>query len=792
MRASYKVAGSKPSGTFTYTLTVDGGKGIDLLPTIKSLFPTSVVQGEDAYLTTTLSNACKDASPDFHYGWYFSSDDALDESDPLMLQKAQPGLGAKASVELDDKVPLPVDAKPGPAWLFLKIDNQDEVQESQELNNTVSQSLTVVKLCLPDALEPNNTPTFAKPLEIGLVEDLAVCPYELDWYTVKAEAGETITITANFVHEDGDIDLRLYKPGKFGSAIASSATKKAPEQIVYKATEAGTFYLRVGGFTGDSNVYSLQVCTSANGKCLECPSDLYCAEGSFCGEGGVCKELGCTIGKDDTCDDGNACTADKCVAGKGCTHDPVAEDTLCSDGDACTLGEACDATGVCKLPGFTSLKTLYGPAGSRGGDMLVLDHDSTVYVGSAIGAGNKGRTGSIWRVDGLATSWGAQVAPKGYGVAHLAAAVTRVDAGDMAVVGYVAMPLAGTATELPTASTTTVLPVPEAWTETRAYFAHVDGDNGTVLHGSVVAGEGSGLRDIVAAGAGFVAVGFAPAADAKNGRDGWVVALDPTGKVLWELRVGGAGDDELHGIAALAGGGYAVVGSDGDGSGKQHGYLAIVGADGKLAWGKTYATTATLAMLHAVAVDHAGTIYAAGASDELAPGGIAKLQPWLLVVSGASASGEGTAKSKVTQVQGAGGFGLLNSVFVLADGLILGGAATGFDATLGLEGLIWRTDAAGAVKAAYALGSPDKGSADVVSVAGLWNDTTRGFGTAGAQSTVISSHYEMRIAPPKASCNDGNPCTVDACVAKTGCKNAPVADGTACGTGLTCQAGICK
>ncbi len=52
-------------------------------------------------------------------------------------------------------------------------------------------------------------------------------------------------------------------------------------------------------------------------------------------------------------------------------------------------------------------------------------------------------------------------------------------------------------------------------------------------------------------------------------------------------------------------------------------------------------------------------------------------------------------------------------------------------------------------------------------------------------------------AGPPLMCNDGNPCTADACDAAIGCTAAPVADGTgcsdgnACNGGETCQAGSC-
>jgi sugar lactone lactonase YvrE len=46
-----------------------------------------------------------------------------------------------------------------------------------------------------------------------------------------------------------------------------------------------------------------------------------------------------------SCDDGNACTADACVA-SACTHAPIVDGTACDDGNACTTADACSA-GVC-------------------------------------------------------------------------------------------------------------------------------------------------------------------------------------------------------------------------------------------------------------------------------------------------------------------------------------------------------------------------------------------------------------------------------------------------------------
>jgi hypothetical protein len=53
---------------------------------------------------------------------------------------------------------------------------------------------------------------------------------------------------------------------------------------------------------------------------------------------------------DSDCDDGNACTVDRCVRpGKVCKHTPIADGSACTDGNACTVGDICQA-GAC-VPG---------------------------------------------------------------------------------------------------------------------------------------------------------------------------------------------------------------------------------------------------------------------------------------------------------------------------------------------------------------------------------------------------------------------------------------------------------
>lgn len=48
-----------------------------------------------------------------------------------------------------------------------------------------------------------------------------------------------------------------------------------------------------------------------------------------------------------SCNDSNPCTADRCLVGGGCAHDPLPAGAPCDDGNACTDEDVCDGVGVC-------------------------------------------------------------------------------------------------------------------------------------------------------------------------------------------------------------------------------------------------------------------------------------------------------------------------------------------------------------------------------------------------------------------------------------------------------------
>ncbi len=79
---------------------------------------------------------------------------------------------------------------------------------------------------------------------------------------------------------------------------------------------------------GDEGCDAVQDCVHTGDPC---PPELVCNEGTD-----ACDE--CTL--DAQCDDGNACTADACVAG-ACQADPLPDGTSCNDGDPNTCFDAC-------------------------------------------------------------------------------------------------------------------------------------------------------------------------------------------------------------------------------------------------------------------------------------------------------------------------------------------------------------------------------------------------------------------------------------------------------------------
>lgn len=79
-----------------------------------------------------------------------------------------------------------------------------------------------------------------------------------DVYTLVWGGGDLVLDLLN-TSADGDLDLFLFDSSLAGSAIALSLTTSDDEQIEMLGLAAGTYWISVDGWEGDSNSYSLSV-----------------------------------------------------------------------------------------------------------------------------------------------------------------------------------------------------------------------------------------------------------------------------------------------------------------------------------------------------------------------------------------------------------------------------------------------------------------------------------------------------------------------------------------------------
>ncbi len=771
LQASYKSPGIKPTGGFGYTLFVDGGKGVDLLAKIQSVFPAQVVQGEDIYLTVQLSNACQDASTDFWYGYYFSQDNKLDSSDALMSLRPMTALTGKASKAVDDKAMIPVDAKPGPAYVIVAADATGSVAESQELNNTDAAAMEVIKLCLPDVFEPNSAPQIASPLLMGVTPDLSLCPYDLDWYTIDLKKGETLTVTAKFDQTLGDLDIRLYKVNKFAAPVAVSATKQAPEQFTYQSDESTKFYLRISGFAGDSNAYQLVACKSMTGTCIECLDDSMCAVNQACDlTTTVCGPKACTADNVAPCDDGNQCTADTCVGGK-CNNGQAAGQ-VCSDSDPCTLGETCTSDGTCVVPKATQVLS------------LASDATTLVDLATAVAAAGDGGyvvVGAREITPGDLRGYAARFGADGKLLWQKA-----LSAGNSPNV------LQGVAVQ-----GDAIVAIGQAGSPSAGWFVRMDLSTGNVATSQLlkVGSASAKLSGLTALPTGdLIAVGSAsdPSATA-DAQDGWVVHLDANGNLLWQKFLGGSGNDTLQSVALAPSGTEVVAVGQDDQTTVQKGLFARLSvASGAVAAQVALAEGASNTTLSAVAIQANGNVTVAGATDS----GKAAASPptWQAYVARCNLAGVVSSSAIVaaTTPQAPSFAGLKTArIYGMAlqpDGSLaaVGYSGAASEKTFGFDGMLWLIGSDNTVTASWAAGN-DK--ADVLRAVMPWNWGWLAVG-ALAELDTTSDLLRLLVLPTAPSCDDFNPCTIDSCKTGTGCSYVEIVDGTACGAG-TCQSGVC-
>ena len=112
--------------------------------------------------------------------------------------------------------------------------------------------------CEDDAQEPNDDRTEAAPIEVGVEVAAQICEGDADWFQIDApvSVGQRIEVDVLFSHEDGDLDVRLYRDTE---RVAESDGADDDERIVHEVRGEGTYSIEIYGFEGAEAPYEVVV-----------------------------------------------------------------------------------------------------------------------------------------------------------------------------------------------------------------------------------------------------------------------------------------------------------------------------------------------------------------------------------------------------------------------------------------------------------------------------------------------------------------------------------------------------
>ena len=164
----------------------------------------------------------------------------------------------------------------------------------------------------------------------------------LGWTLLSRPPGSAAALSAV---KGEQVELQIDRAGDYLVGLVVSDGRLASERDVMRVRTAGEPCVDDGD-CDDGVACTLDRCV--NGTCRHQPSDAACDDGLWCNGAEVCDPAaGCQPGQAVDCDDGVACTADSCdEAADACAHAPA--DATCDDGLWCNGSEVCDPETGCQ------------------------------------------------------------------------------------------------------------------------------------------------------------------------------------------------------------------------------------------------------------------------------------------------------------------------------------------------------------------------------------------------------------------------------------------------------------
>lgn len=120
-----------------------------------------------------------------------------------------------------------------------------------------------------DAYENNDSCATARVMSAGTYSGLVVKRFsggDEDWYSISVGAGATLTVTLNFTHASGDIDMELY--GACGGGVLRSSAGSGNSETFSQTNSGGSavsYLLRVFLYNDTRNTYSMTLSGAGGG-----------------------------------------------------------------------------------------------------------------------------------------------------------------------------------------------------------------------------------------------------------------------------------------------------------------------------------------------------------------------------------------------------------------------------------------------------------------------------------------------------------------------------------------------
>ena len=246
-----------------YSLVVDGAVSsqVDLSPSAITFTPATAHPGEEVQVDFTVRNLSTMASPSFETSIRLSMDATIDGSDTEVATVPSAALGASGSATFSKKFIVPASVA-GNTWrVGVFADPTNQVAEASETNNgrASTGSLNVPMPCTDDMYEENDNAGQSKALALATtISNLKVCGGDEDWFKFTAGATGSFTVRTDFVNASGDLDLAIFDATGATLLANSSSAANDFEQVTIQVTSGTSYVVRIRGFNGASNTYSIR------------------------------------------------------------------------------------------------------------------------------------------------------------------------------------------------------------------------------------------------------------------------------------------------------------------------------------------------------------------------------------------------------------------------------------------------------------------------------------------------------------------------------------------------------